>query len=189
MKKLTFLLAALLIGFAASAQFKINPQVGLGFSSISNPPQGIDFKAKAGFMAGADFRIGKKIQFQPGAFYISSVTAAETTDGNIETEDVKHNYIKFKALASFTLVDADIFRLRLNAGPAYDLLLKAKAGDTDVKQDWKDGTFFVQGGLGVDILFLTAELGYAYGLTKTFVEEYAKDSKTSGFYFTVGVVF
>ncbi len=189
MKKIILVFGAVFLALFASAQFKINPQVGMTFSSISNPPTGYDFQAKAGFMAGADFRIGNRFQFQPGAFYVSSATAAESNDGEIVAEDITHSYVKIKALLGFDIVESDIFKLRINAGPTYDLLLAAKMGDEDVKQDWKDGTFFLQGGVGLDILFLTAELGYAQGMTQTFVEEYAKDSKTSGFYFTVGVVF
>lgn len=189
MRKLFLLFGALLFTLFASAQFKFNPQVGMTFSSISNPPTGFEFSAKAGFMAGADFRLGKRFQLQPGAFYVSSATASENSEGEVITEDLKHSYVKIKALLGFDIVESDVFKLRINAGPTYDLLLAAKYGDEDVKQDWKDGTFFLQGGVGLDILFLTAELGYAQGMTQTFVEEYAKDSKTSGFYFTVGVVF
>jgi len=189
MKKTILLLAVFIISLAASAQLKFNPQVGMTFSSFSNPPEGFDFKAKAGFMAGGDLRIGKRVQFQPGAFYVNSATATENAEGEVSTDDIIHRYVKIKALIGFDIIESDIFKLRINAGPTYDLLLAAKYGDEDIKQDWKDGTFFIQGGVGVDILFLTAELGYAQGITQTFVDEYAKDSKTSGFYFTIGVVF
>jgi hypothetical protein len=43
--------------------------------------------------------------------------------------------------------------------------------------------------LGVDFLFLTADVGYASGLTETFAGEGAPDSNTAGMCFTVGVIF
>ena len=104
--------------------------------------------------------------------------------------DVKHNYIKLKTLIGLNILDGEQFKLRLNAGSAYDFLLSAKdkEDDTDLKDDFKNGTFYLQGGLGVDILFLTADIGYAQGLSKTFAGESAPDSKISGFYFAVGIV-
>lgn len=46
----------------------------------------------------------------------------------------------------------------------------------------------IKGGVCVDILFLTGEIGYAQGLTNTFDFNDAPDSRDSGFYFTVGIV-
>lgn len=82
-------------------------------------------------------------------------------------------------------------KLRINAGPSYDFLMSAKEKDSkdNVKSDYKNGTFFLQGGLVVDFLFLTADLGYAQGLSQTFANEGAPDAKMAGMYFTVGVIF
>ena len=187
--KTIFLVLSFYLGLTAAAQFHINPQIGARFTSFSNPPTGVSFRAKAGFMAGLDLHIGDKVQFQPGAFYVAAATASETTTGAVVAEDINHNYLKLKALVGFNLVDADVFRLRLNAGPSYDILLNAKQGDVDSKDHWNSGTFYLQEGVGTNILFRTAELGHICGLTKAFEGTIADDAKTFGFYVSVGVVF
>jgi hypothetical protein len=191
MKKL-FTLAV--IAFAAGqlfAQVQFNPQIGMSFMSIKNPPTGVTYDGKVGAMLGADFRFGERFQFQPGVFYVNSITAYENTNGTSTSGDLSYKSLKLKALLAYNLIDGGQFKIRANFGPAYDFLLSAKEkkSGTDLKDDFTNGTFFLQGGVGADILFLTADLGYAYGLTKTFVGEAAPDANNAGLYFTVGVVF
>jgi hypothetical protein len=93
-------------------------------------------------------------------------------------------------LVGLNLINGKAVKLRVNAGPSYDFLMSAKlkdAGD-DLKDDFKNGTFYLQGGLGLDLLIFTADVGYAQGLSKTFANEGAPDAKTKGFYVTVGVI-
>lgn len=192
MKKL---LTFILIAFACSplfAQVQFNPKVGMSFMSFSDAPAGANFSGKAGLSVGADFRFGQRLQFQPGIHYVMSKTAWETSTGTIVTDDVKVNTIKLKGLLNLNIIDGDDFKFRANFGPAYDFLISAKLSDlgTDVKDNFNKGTFYLQGGLGVDILFLTADIGYAQGLSKTFVSTGgAPDAKTRGLYFSLGIVF
>lgn len=173
------------------AQVQFNPQIGMNFMTFTNPPAGTNYSGKVGGMIGADFRFGERFQIQPGVHYIGSATAYETNDGIVVSDQVVHKYIKLKGLAAFNIVDAEEFKFRVNFGPAYDFLLSAKTkdADNDIKDDFKNGTFYLQGGLGVDFLFLTADVGYAQGLSQTFAGEGAPDSKTAGLYFTVGIIF
>jgi len=173
------------------AQVQFNPQIGITTLSLKNPPSGVTFDGKIGMNLGADLRFGERFQIQPGVHYINSITAFESTDAEVETGDVVYKSLKIKALAAFNLIDAGQLKLRINAGPSYDFLLSAKEKESkiDVKEDYKNGTFFLQGGVGVDFLFLTADLGYAHGLSQTFAGEGAPDSKMAGMYFTVGVIF
>jgi hypothetical protein len=191
MKKL---LTLVLIAFASVqlfAQIQFNPQVGLSFMHFTNPPSGITYEGKVGMSLGADLRFGEKFQIQPGVHYVSAVTSVQNDNGEVTTGDVAHKYLKLKALAAYNIIDGKQFKFRANFGPSYDFLLSAKEkdSDNDLKDDFKSGTFFLQGGLGVDFLFLTADVGYAHGLTQTFAGEEAPDSKTAGMYFTVGVIF
>jgi len=191
MKKL---IAFTLIAFATVqvfAQVQFNPQFGLTFMSIKNPPTGVTYDGKVGMSLGADLRFGQRFQIQPGVHYVNSVTAYENTNGTSTSGDVTYKSIKLKALAAYNIVDGKEFKFRANFGPSYDFLLSAKEKEsgTDLKDDFSNGTFFLQGGLGIDFLFLTADVGYASGLTKTFAGEGAPDSNTAGMYFTVGVIF
>jgi len=192
MKKLITLAVIVFAAVQLFAQIQFNPQIGITTLSIKNPPPGDTYNGKIGMSLGADLRFGERFQIQPGVHYINSVTVIEKTGiGGVETGDVVYKSLKLKALAAFNLIDAGQLKLRINAGPAYDFLLSAKDKSTknDLKSDFKNGTFFLQGGVGLDFLFLTADLGYAQGLSKTFDGEEAPDAKMAGMYFTVGVIF
>jgi hypothetical protein len=191
MKKLITLSLAIFAAVQLFAQVQFNPQIGITTLSLKNPPSGVTFDGKVGMSLGADLRFGERFQIQPGVHYINSVTAFESTDAEFETGEVVYKSLKIKALAAYNLIDKGALKLRINAGPAYDFLMSAKEKESkiDVKEDYKNGTFFLQGGVGVDFLFLTADLGYAHGLSQTFAGEGAPDSKMAGMYFTVGIIF
>lgn len=191
MKKLLTLSIIMFASVHLFAQIQFNPQIGITTLSVRNPPSGVTYDGKIGMSLGADVRFGGKFQIQPGVHYVSSITAYQLSGSEAVTNEVVYRSLKLKALAAFNLIDADAFKLQIKAGPAYDFLMSAKEKKTkeNVKSDYKNGTFFLQGGVGVDILFLTADLGYAQGLSQTFAGEGAPDSKMAGFYFTVGVVF
>lgn len=187
MKNFLLIICSIVLSTGAFAQVAINPQVGMNFMTFSDPPEGVTHSANVGFSIGADARLGERFQIQPGVHWFQSSTATEVEGGDIET-DVVHQYLKLKAMAAYNLIDGDALKLRINAGPAYDFLINVDDGDFVEKDDFNSGVFYIQGGVGVDFLFLSAEVGYMQGLTDTFAYENAPDSRTQGFYFTVGVV-
>ena len=163
------------------AQVQFNPQIGLSLMNVGNPPAGVNFDGKAGLSIGADLRLGGRFQIIPGVHYLSAVstysTASATTTSNIST-----NYIKLKALADYNIIDGSIFKFRANFGPSYDFLVSKKSS---VSGNVNSGDFFLQGGLGIDVLFLTADVGYAQALTNKFESGAAK---SRGVYINLGIV-
>ena len=190
MKRLFALALIIFASVQLFAQFQFNPQIGITTLSVKHPPEGVTYDGKVGMSLGADLRFGEKFQIQPGVHYVSSVTAFQATGEATVSGEVLYKSLKLKALAAYNIIDAEQFKFRLNFGPSYDFLLSAKEKETkdNLKSDYKNGTFFLQGGVGIDFLFLTADLGYAQGLSKTFAGETAPDAKMAGLYFTVGVV-
>ena len=191
MKKLFTLSIIIFASLQLFAQFQFNPQIGITSLSVKNPPSGVTYDGKVGMNLGADLRFGSRFQIQPGVHYVSSVTAFQIAGSEAVAGEVLYRSLKIKALLAYNLIHSEQFKLRINAGPAYDFLMSAKEKDSkiNVKDDYKKGTFFLQGGLGVDFFFLTADLGYAQGLSQTFAGEDAPDAKMAGVYFTVGVIF
>lgn len=183
MKKIFSLVVIALFATQAFGQIKLNPQLGVSFMSISDLPSGVTFNGNAGASIGADLRIGDRFQIIPGLHYLSTVSAFQnalsTTTGDISTD-----YLKIKALASYSIVNAGAFKLRINAGPSYDFLVSKKSS---VFGNINSGDFFLQGGIGIDVLFITADLGYAQGLTDKFALH--SGSKSSGLYASVGIIF
>ncbi len=189
MKKIFLLSCAVMMSLGMFAQLQINPQVGMNVMKFSDGDEGLEFEGNVGYSLGADLRIGDRFQFQPGAHWFHASTATKVEGQEAEADDIVHQYIKIKALVNFNLIDNDSFKFRVNAGPSYDFLINAEAGDEDIKDEFNSGVFNLQGGVGVDLLFLTAEVGYAQGISDSYDSELFGDGKASGFYFTVGVVF
>lgn len=183
MKKIFSLVVIALIATQAFGQIKLNPQLGMSFMSISDLPTGTTFNGNLGASLGVDLRIGDRFQLIPGLHYLSTVSAFQDALGTT-TGDVKTKYLKIKALASYSIINASAFKIRLNAGPSYDFLISNK---TSPFGNINSGDFFLQGGIGVDVLFITADLGYAQALTDKFALQ--TGSKSKGLYASIGIIF
>lgn len=209
MKKQFILLAVLvLLNISCLAQVQFNPQVGFTLQSLSDDdvqPRGTnstldaDFSADIGWTLGLDARMGSRFYFQPGAFFARNVTVTKLKGDTLFSDDdledkIVRSSLRLKALAGYNLVHKDGFKLRLNAGPSYDFIMSVDNSDDKIdfeEKDFKGGSFNFDAGLGLDIWFLTAEMGYSYGLTDAFNQDegFEFDSRYNTFYFTLGVVF
>lgn len=179
----------------AAAQFQVNPQLGMALTDLTDDQAGVESKAAVGFQLGLDFRIGDRFYFQPGAHFARSVTAVKYafSDTTVLEDDLVRSTLKLKALAGFNLIHGEAFKLRVNAGPTYEVLLSVDNKDDEIafnKDDYNAGSFNMDAGVGIDLLFLSAETGLSYGLSKAYkdVGELTSDAKYFTIYFTVGVV-
>lgn len=190
----TFSLALGLSPIALCAQLAINPQVGIDMTKLSGDETIGNYSADVGFMIGGDLRIGERLYFQPGAYYVSSSTAV-SVDGVVSVEDnLVTNKAKLKGLLGFNLIDGDAFRLRVNGGPTYSFLLSVadKDGNIEPKKDqFNSGSFNLDAGLGADIAIITLESGISYGLSNAYKDQdgFSSDAKYFTFYVTAGLVF
>lgn len=196
MKKVLFTAAFGLALTAAEAQFAVNPQVGANFTRLTNTPNSITSKAAVGYQLGADFRIGERLYFQPGAFFGRSATVVSTTvsDTAVIEDNLIRTTAKVKALMGYNLIDGDDFRLRVNVGPTYEALLSVDSKDDKIKfnkNDFTSGSFNMDAGVGLDLSIFTLETGVSYGLSNAYKNEGAlkSDSKYFTFYATIGLVF
>ena len=180
----------------ANAQFAINPQLGLNFTDLTDDPTSVTTKAAVGFQVGADLRLGDRLYFQPGAYFGRGATVVKSTI--IDTAIVEDNLIrttaKVKALMGFNLVHNDAFKLRVNVGPTYDVLLSVDSKDSRIdfnKDDYNAGSFNMDAGVGADIAMFTVETGVSYGLSKAYkdTDQLRSDAKYFTFYATIGLVF
>ena len=179
----------------ATAQFAVNPQVGINFTNLTNNNSVYTSSAALGFQLGADFRLGDRLYFQPGAYFGRSATYIKFTP--LDTTFIEDNLIrttaKVKALLGYNLVHGDGFKLRVNAGPTYEALLSVDSKDDKIdfnKKDYNGGSFNMDAGLGVDLSIITLETGVSYGLSNAYKDEgkLLPDSKYFTWYATLGVV-
>lgn len=198
---------ALLAVTTASAQFQLNPQLGVTFQNLTDAPQGAEYRANVGLVVGVDGRIGDALYIQPGVFFGRNATtvtypqpiADPNNPGATITTDIEDNLIrsvlKLRTMLGYKLVNEEQFKLRVAVGPSYDVLMSVDLRDDNIawnQGDFKDGSFNVEAGLGLDIAFLTFEPGVAFGLSRVFEENILVgdiNSRYFTFYFTAGLVF
>ncbi|MFT3885684.1 MAG: outer membrane beta-barrel protein [Flavobacteriales bacterium] len=180
----------------AHAQFQVNPQIGATFMDMTPNAAGVSTRAAVGFQLGADLRIGDRFYFQPGAFFGRNATLVKVSGG--DTAVIEDNLIrttaKVKALVGYNIIHNEALKLRLNAGPTYDVLLSVDSKDHRIdfnKKDYNAGSFNMDAGLGLDISLFTVEAGMSYGLSKAYKDEgmLKSDAKYFTFYATIGLVF
>lgn len=196
-----------MLASASLAQFQLNPQLGITFQNLTDQPEGVEYRANVGFQAGLDGRIGGALYVQPGVFYGRNATtvtyATPIADPNnpgatIETEienGLVRTMLKMRTMLGYKLVNEERFKLRLAVGPSYDVLLSVDDQNDQVgfnEGDFRDGSFNMEAGLGLDIAFLTLEPGLVFGLSRVYEDNPTVseiDSRYFTFYFTAGIVF
>ena len=175
----------------------INPKIGMVMSNVTNAPSTYVANAKIGVLIGSDFRFGKRFYFQPGLFYKQEGTVLIFDDGTVKQEnDITKNSFCFKTQAGYYLVNKEGFRIRLNAGPSYDIALKQRViqnNNATPSELLKSSALNVEGGVGLDIWFLSVDAGYTYGLANAFRDVFSSNgqfvsSKLVGAYINAGVV-
>jgi len=199
MKKLIlFFLLTLVLG-SVSAQSQFNPQAGMVFTTFLNTPDNFEASANLGLVAGADFRLGKRFYFQPGVFYMNTATAILPTGQDSFKITTTRNSLRIKALAGFNIINREQFKLRINTGPSFDYVLNIKEKLTNgvafTPNDSRYNTNILnwQAGLGLDVSFITLEVGYSLGLSRVYKDDNVflattNDIKYGGLYFTLGFV-
>ena len=171
MKKLILSLAVVSLAATANAQFQVNPQLGINYQRITNPPKGSTFAARTGFLLGSDFRIGNKAYFQPGAFIGRNSTFVEYSDTIVQKGNIVRTNLKLKALVGYRIIDTYQFDLRFAMGPTYDVLLSRDVKDSDIawnEGDFNTGSWNLDAALGFDMGHFTVEPSASFGLSRVF---------------------
>lgn len=178
MKK-TLITLTMLSSMAATAQTQINPQAGLTFQSLTQAPDGYNYKAELGWQLGLDARFGDKLFIQPGAFLGRSVTAVSYSTnvqgGGAGTVQVEGNLVrtnlKLRTMVGYRLVDTYQFDVRLMLGPSYDVLMSVDDRDGDLgwnKGDFNSGSWNLDAGIGIDLGMFTIAPTASIGMSRVF---------------------
>jgi hypothetical protein len=189
MKKSLMTATFMLLGIATLfAQVEIKALVGTNFSSLKNTPSGSSYAGKAGFQFGGGVLIGDKFYVEPGIQFVKS--SGEITE-NTTSFDFSQSFVKIPVYAGYHLLGAEDkpIALRIFAGPSVSIAGKISKGEDQIgKDDIKKAIWAVDGGLGLDILFLFVEANYEYAFTDHFVNE-ANNAKHGAFIINAGVHF
>jgi len=182
------LLLALFISALGFAQVKVNPNVGLTFSKLTDNTSNV---IRTSYVAGFDLRLGGIVNFVPGLYFGNVGTDLRYTDNSATYEiDNSINTIQLRTLLAVNAINTRVLRVRFVAGPTLHWTLQSLEIEKD---NIKNAIAFLNFGGGVDIGFLTIDLRYEYGLTSVFDESGTEtitiDTKNNILIFSVGLVF
>lgn len=176
MKHFFIFLVLCAVTSAANAQLRVNPKVGLNLSSLTT--ESADWNedgARVGFNAGVDFRVGDTdenwVFFQPGIHFYS-IGAQLINEANADRIDdvVGINSLKIPLNGGLYLTGTDgILAVRVNGGVIPTFLLGVEDNNLGLdRDDFQAFNFGLNAGLGIDLLVLTLDFGYEWGLTEFF---------------------
>jgi hypothetical protein len=173
MKKIILILVLILAVTSISVGQKVNfgPKIGYSASKLTTNFPDIKESVKHNFMAGLFLRIGKKLYFQPELLYH---TRGGILDSAGLTQTVKFKNLEIPLMVGFKLLDLKVFNLRFMGGPVASFVLDKDITFNEIIQDplqssdLKDIIWGLDVGLGVDVLFLTLDVRYEFGLNNIY---------------------
>lgn len=182
---LSFVFVFVLFATAMMAQVAISPKVGVNISALDTKLQDIRAEARVGWNAGVDIRLGgdRMIFLQPGLHYYSFSADLmkdidQDTDLNL-SEQTTIQQVKIPINVGWNLTgDGGLLGVHVLGGitPTFVSGIKDRPNFDLSKDDLNAFTLGANVGVGVDILFLTAHVGYEIGLNDFFKEAEGKNN-------------
>ena len=175
------------MGQSLQAQVRVSPKVGVNLSGLDTKLTDFDAEARAGWHAGLDFCMGEGFFFlNPGVQYQSyTARLVQNIDQNTEVNFSDETTIQsLKAPLNLGLRitgDNGLLGLHLKGGivPTYVLGVK-EVNDFNFSEDRLNRlSWGANMGVGIDLLFFTADLTYEKGLTDFFKDAEGKNNVLS----------
>lgn len=189
MKKLTILIAIVLIALTGKSQGFLDAGLKAGINSSKISANVDDYTPQTinNYLFGAFARINLgRIYIQPEAYYnskggeyIDKVNLSTINSFDLKTIDVP-------ALIGFKIIDQKAFNLRILAGPVFSFVTDKSASSQLTETAIKDNFFGWQYGAGVDFLFLTLDARME-SYSNNLYETPNFDSKNGNFVISLGV--
>jgi hypothetical protein len=197
MKKLIFVLLIIASTSKSHAQgFCLGPKIGYNSNTLSNNYDSIQSGINNSFQIGAFVRIGSKIYFQPEANYqLVNGTLNKKTASVIQSQGITIQSLKIPALVGVKLINRNSVNLRVLAGPALTFLLDKKLDPAHMDDLWpiqsvddlKNSIWSVQMGAGLDVLFMTLDIRYEFGVQNIYKGSSDFQLKQNTFNVSLGV--
>ncbi|MEI6898790.1 MAG: porin family protein [Bacteroidota bacterium] len=194
-KGLLFLLFAFFATSISYGQFALGLKIGYNANKLSTNLDSIKNSMNSGFHVGAWARFGKRLYFRPELVY--TLSGGEFTKGNPVTtgwtQKIKVGSLDIPVLVGLKIIHSDFITWRVELGPEASFVVNKKITDDGLTppiqlSDIKTANWYLLGGTGVDVLFLSLDIRYKYGLTKSISNPagYSLDTKNSMFVVSLG---
>lgn len=192
-----FLIAS---GLALKAQgvFSIGPKIGYNSNTLTDNVDSVQSGIKNSFQIGAFVRIGSKVYFQPEANYqVSTSNLNKGSGSSFQSQEITVKSLKIPALIGIKLINKGPFNLRILAGPAYTFVIDKKLDPQNMDGLWpiqsvddiKNSNWSVQMGGGLDVLFMTLDVRYEFGIDNIYTGSNNFEMKNNVFNVSLGIKF
>lgn len=179
----------------SQGQITFRPLVGLNSTTLTSDFSDAEWQRAAGYQVGLDVQFGNRIFFQPGIHWelINSDLVPREVIQNINT-NFKATHIRIPLLVGFRLFSEEntsLLNFRFFTGP--DIAFSVKNSEhsflgIDLSSDQYQRLHWSwNGGIGIDFLFLFADIGYKVGLSDYFRESAGNDARSNIFYGNIGL--
>jgi len=193
MKKLILFSVFLLSAEIMFGQFDFGLKAGYSTSKLSTDIDTVKASFKPGFHIGVFARIGNKLYIQPEAYYTLQ-TSELNGDVTNWGEKVTIGSIDIPVLLGYKFIDAKVAKARLMAGPVASFVINRKIKQMEdalgpVKEgDLSNTNWAIQVGAGVDVLSLSLDVRYQFGLNDVIkeVQTQSWDSKNNVWVVSIG---
>ncbi len=184
MKKILLIFAIALFATQMSyGQFALGVKVGYNASKLSTNVDTIKSQFNSGFHVGVWTHIGKRLYFAPELLYTMSGTVF-TSSGKLAVDQWKQKVtvgsLDVPLLLGFKIIHSSVITWRIEVGPEVSFVTNTKVKDVEgtgaiTGSNVNTTNWYVLGGTGIDVLFLTFDIRYQYGLN-----QFVKDVQNSG---------
>jgi hypothetical protein len=185
MKKILFFFAIIMLATQVSyGQFALGVKLGYNASKLSTNVDTIKSQVNSGFHIGIWTHLGKRLYFAPELLYTFSGTIF-SSEGNVVTKDWKQKVtvgsVDIPLLLGFKIIHSSVITWRVEVGPEVSFVTNKKVKEMGTitgpitGANINTANWYVLGGTGIDVLFLTFDIRYQYGLN-----QFVKDVQNSG---------
>lgn len=199
-KVILFLLILISSGLGLKAQgiFSLGPKIGYNSNRLSDNMDSVQSGIKNSFQIGAFVRIGSKVYFQPEANYqVSTSNLNKGSGSSFQSQEITVKSLKIPALIGIKLINKGSFNLRVMAGPAYTFVIDKKLDPQHMDGLWpiqsvddiKNSNWSVQMGGGLDVLFMTLDVRYEFGVDNIYTGSSNFEMKNNVFNVSLGIKF
>ena len=195
MKKFLILLFIVFLTSELSyGQFALGLKIGYNANKLSTDLDSIKSQLRSGFHAGVFTRIGKRLYFAPELLY--------TLSGGVFTNEGVQNWkqqvtvgtMDVPLLLGLKIIHSKFITWRIELGPEGSFVVNKKITEkgsitgpiTDA--DISTATWYILGGTGIDVLFLSLDVRYQYGLNDLIqdAQNYSFNTQNSMFLVSLG---
>ncbi len=188
MKKIAFVITAILFVSTIQAQIHFGPQIGYTASKLTTNTSEITSDFKSNFLFGAFVRIGEKFYVQPEINWLTQGGIWETSAG-VGPDQIKNKLemtyktIQIPVSVGWRIIDLKLANIRIFGGAAANIATNKKMKIDGIDQpledaDWNDLLWQYQLGAGVDVLMFALDVKYMGGINDINKNDFQWDGKT-----------